>query len=176
MFIRIKKIKNQNYAYLVNNKWSKKKQRSKQQVVMYLGRVFKIPKIENNRLMDYFKINDLSDYVKKTELKKIILDLIILELVNHGFKQEGGCYVKEDLVFNASNLTVSCQKNKSVVLEINEGFLSKHTISNLLNQSTLKSKFGEELMFQFANLFVSAGLAVDKELFILVFQKMFKKG
>lgn len=74
MFIRTKKIKNKEYAYLVENKWTKKG--SRQKVKKYLGKIIKAKRIlQNNYLID-----DQKTY------QTIINELIKYELDNHKIK------------------------------------------------------------------------------------------
>ena len=75
MFIRVKKIKNQNYAYLVNSKYTEKGVRQK--IVKYLGKVIELKKNEKKEIKKYSHLTP----------KQLIHELILLELKNHGFKK-----------------------------------------------------------------------------------------
>ena len=86
MFIRIKNIKNQQYAYKVRNKWTKKGTRQK--TAGYLGKVFRItPQKELD--FKYFVAQDLEQYFMKNSSQTIIIDLFKCELIRHGFVFKG---------------------------------------------------------------------------------------
>ena len=62
--------------------------------------------------------------------------------------------------------------NKEVSLAINEGFLNSYTLARLL-----KFKFGhdtEKAGLDFAKCFVEAGIEVPKEVFVGIFEKVYK--
>lgn len=75
VFVRIKKLKGNEYAYLVANEWTING--SRQRVKAYLGRVIK-------PLREKEKITDVSNL----EYRQAILALAKQELINHGFSEE----------------------------------------------------------------------------------------
>jgi hypothetical protein len=75
MFIRAKKIKNKEYAYLVENIWTKKG--SRQKVKKYLGKITKTTRILENE----YKIDESKKYTD------IIKELIETELKNHNITE-----------------------------------------------------------------------------------------
>jgi len=157
MFIRIKKIKNKEYAYLVANKW--KDGSSRQTVKSYLGSAYKPEKIN-----DYIKINNNLNF------KELILDIVKQELLNHGF-EEGEILKKDKIIIDLRNLKFIKNK-KGVVIALNEGFLCNHTLKELLN---FKSKgHEEEVGVKLATMLVETGIRVPKEEFIHIFEKVFK--
>ena len=91
-FIRIKKIKGIEYAYIVENSWQENK--VKQKVKKYLGKVYKFERKKFKNVDEElggfigFVKDELEHYLAVTEPKKILLDIIKWELSNHGFKQD----------------------------------------------------------------------------------------
>lgn len=144
-FIRIKKIYNQYYAYLVENEWTYKGSRQKNS--KYLGKVFLVEKKANFH------------EIKGENYKEIILNLIKQELKNHNTKSFN---------FDGEKITIN---RREVILKLNEGFLCKYTISRLLAFKPLHIKQGEEL----ANLLVEAGIKITPEQFVKLCDKIFPK-
>ncbi len=166
MFIRIKKISNKEYAYLVKNVWKKRKKASRQKVSSYLGRVYKLSKIKNEQLKDCSNLS----------AKAIIKELIKQELINHGFQEtKVNNFEKDNFIVNLKKKEVKDKKTKKqICLEINNNFLCAYTLRKLLNfspkQGLTKLQVGKEL----ANAFESAGIIVPKELFVIIAQKILK--
>src|SRR3989338_9366821 len=162
-FIRTKKIDGKEYAYLVENKWYKRKHKGKnrgprQRVNKYLGRVYSFNKTENIDFFTFKKINNLEQYLKNNSNNKnnVFRDLIEWELFRHNInKEEFTMDYPNKKIINKSN-------NKEVSLKINEGFLNGFTLARLFN---LKS--GDS--YYFAKCFVEAGIEVPKEVFVGVF-------
>ena len=172
MFVRIKSIKGKDYAYMVRNVWRKRKKGSRQKVAGYLGRVYRFENIYSKSFNEFYRIEDLESYVKNKGKKEVINDLIRLELVNRGFKEEGEKLVNGKLAFDMEKLAffVSDKKAKAVI-EMNEGFLCKETISRLVN---FKSELEEEREgYDLANAFVEAGLSVPQEVFVEYYRVFF---
>ncbi len=157
MFIRIKKIKNKKYAYLVENRWVNNS--SRQNVKSYLGFVYAPSKAK-----DEIKINDSLGF------KELILDIARQELLNHSF---GGREIlkREDIIVDLNQLKFTKNK-KPVIVALNEGFICEHTLKELLNFKAEGSE--EEVGVKLATKLVEAGLGVQKEEFVHVFEKVFK--
>jgi len=177
-FIRTKKISGKEYAYLVENKWYKRRHKGKnkgprQKVSKYLGRVYFFDKIDDIDFYTFKKINvmkikdfqdtenlrfsrDLEQYLKKNRNNKnqIFKDLIEWESYRHSIN-------KEDFTIDFSNKKI-LKGNKEVSLRMNEGFLNSFTLNRLFN---LKS--GDS--YYLAKCFVEAGIEVPKEVFVGVF-------
>lgn len=77
MFVRTKKIKNKEYAYLVENEWTSKGTRQK--VKKYLGKIIRPLRITPNS----YRIDEEKQY------KEIVKELITHELENHKIKETG---------------------------------------------------------------------------------------
>ena len=168
MFIRTKKINKKEYAYIVKNTWKKRKTEYRQKVSSYLGRVYKLKKTINNQLE--------ADYQKQS-YKKTILDLIRLELLNHGFKEiKKNTWQKETFMADLKNKKVYDFKNKkNICLEINNNFLCSYTLRKLANFTPKKGLTELQIGKQLANAFEAAGILISKEVFIFIAQKILKE-
>jgi hypothetical protein len=163
MFIRIKKLKGKEYAYLVDNTWTKKG--SRQKTKKYLGRCIVLEKKENILFKDYFKLN-IEHFIYNTNFKKILSMLFELELIKHGFDKN---LVYEDLKGNSKTLLIKSKLGNNVVLKINEGFLCTYNLKKVLN---FKFKNEESDAYLFAESFLIAGIDVDQEIFVEIFRKL----
>ena len=162
-FIRTKKIDGKEYAYLVENKWYKRRHKGKnkgprQRVNKYLGRVYSFNKTENIDFFTFKKIDNLEQYLKNNSNNKnnVFRDLIEWELFRHNIN-------KEDFTIDYNSKKILNNKtNKEVSLRMNEGFLNGFTLARLFN---LKS--GDS--YYLAKCFVEAGIEVPKEVFVGLF-------
>lgn len=175
MFIRIKTIKGSKYAYLVKNKWYKSKLRSGQKVQKYLGKVYSLTSKKEISFQDYIQ-EEIHSYVQHNYNKKIFIDLICFELKKHDFIEKNDYILTyQNLAVNLKNYKVyDIQTGKDICLELNQGFLSSYTISNLLNFKPSEGK-DLELGKLLGNTILDTGIAPDKDLFIQIFQKLYKK-
>ena len=176
MFVRIKKIKGKDYAYLVSNSWKKRKKGSRQKVTKYLGKIKKLERINNKSLQEFLKIENFEDYLK-FNTKKITLDLIRLELHNHNFKEtKRDIWLLDDSLVDLRNKKVTIKESKKqICLELNNNFLCSYTLRKLidfkLNSGLTKLQIGKQL----ANYFEAAGILVPKELFVEIAKKILVK-
>ena len=162
-FIRVKRIAGKEYAYLVENRWYKRKHKGKnkgprQRVSKYLGRVYSFNKTENIDFFSFKNINNLEQYLKNNRNNKnrVFRDLIEWELFRHNIN-------KEEFTIGYNDKKILNNKtNKEVSLRMNEGFLNSFTLARLFN---LKS--GDS--YYLAKCFVEAGIEVPKEVFVGVF-------
>ncbi len=155
MFVRVKKIKGQPYAYLVQNTWTK--EGARQKVAKYLGKTLKPEKKLNLTFKEHFNIENLSDFISKSDFKEAISHLALLELHNHGIPKE---------LFNEETLTFA-EGNRQIVLELNQGFLCQATLERVLQY-----KSEDDSGFILAELLLASGLNVEKELFVELFEKL----
>lgn len=160
MFIRTKKLKGRHYAYLVRNTW--KKGRVKQKAHKYLGRVFSFDREHEKTLTQTQKVRVLEEYISKSSLKNIVSDLVRLELQNHGLDKD-----EKSILFDEKALKIT-RNNRNIVLNINHGFLCQESLKKLLGYKANKDHEG----FELAKLLVSAGLKVEKEVFVELFEKL----
>ena len=89
VYIRIKKVKNINYAYLVESKWNKEKRTSQQITRQYLGplaqiNINKIPEEYRNEstIIKFLDSHDLN-FGKSSELNKSLQDTLFEKLKNY---------------------------------------------------------------------------------------------
>lgn len=172
MFIRIKNINKQKYAYLVENDWTKKG--SRQKVKKYLGKIIKLEKEKEIKKLDFEKI-------KKRSFEKITLILVEKELLEHGFlKKEKSKYESEythgDIIasINTKSKIFSLnKKKKNIVLEFNEGFLCPDSVNELIKLNGYGKE--EQVGLRLANALVECGIKTPKEIFITLFNKKFRR-
>lgn len=160
-FIRTKNIAGKEYAYLVENKWYKRRHKGKnkgprQKVSKYLGRVYRFNKEKDLDFFSFKNINNLEQYLRNNSNNKnqIFRDLVEWELFRHGIN-------KEEFTINFSNKKILNGK-REVSLRINEGFLNSFTLGRLFNP-----KSGES--YYLAKCFIEAGIEIPKEVFVGIF-------
>lgn len=176
MYIRTKKINNTLYAYLVSARWSKRKKAPKQKTVKYLGKLYQLKKISNKSFEQFIKKN-INKYLKLTKPKKIILDLVRCELKNHKLKE-----VKRD-IWQQKNIKVDLKTkrvydentNKTICLEINNNFLTTHTLRNIINFNAPPNLTNMQIGKSLAKAFLSAGITIPEQTFVNIFQKISSK-
>ncbi len=167
-FVRVKKIKGNEYAYLVENSWSGQKN-SRQKVKEYLGRIFSFPKGTESDFNVYQKISSLEEYVHKTQSKKILRDLIEWEFHRHRI---------DTTVFLFNDSTGEIVKGgKKVCIRLNQGVLCGPTYLRLLNFTPLieaddTSEDPEKRGLKLARAFVDCGIEIPSYLFVSYFQKV----
>ena len=159
-FIRVKKIKKWEYAYLVENKW--KGSGARQKVKGYLGRVHRL---ENEKNIQINANIDVKDY------RQAISDIVRFELLKKGFSENKGVMEKEGIRIDLENNTFT-QKSKNVVLRMNEGFLCPTTYAALANMRAQGNE--EEFGLKLAQAIVDAGLNIPEQVFVRIFDKKFK--
>jgi len=89
VYIRIKQVKNNGYAYLVESKWNKEKHTSQQIIKQYLGpvdqiNINKIPEEYRNEstIIKFLDSHDLN-FEKSRELNKSLQDILFEKLKNY---------------------------------------------------------------------------------------------
>ena len=167
MFLRIKKVNNAKYAYLVDNKWYKRKGKgrgkgSRQKVKKYLGRIFEFERANDKEFLIFRNIDNIGDYIKNNEKNSIINDLIQWELFRHNIGDEFDIDTLKGKVL---------KKDKEISLAMNEGFLNSYTLARLFN---FKFDQDEQEGYKFAQAFVEAGIDVPKDVFVGIFGKVYK--
>ena len=174
-FIRVKTRTNKSgnkysYAYLVQNKHRKKG--TKQTIKHYLGRIYHHKKETNQTLKDFLNIKHIKDYFNKNNTKKIILDIIKLELSKHNFKNiKQNTWNKEESFIDLNNFNVYDQNKRSICLAFNDGVLTNYTLKKLHNSKHKKDseiETGKDL----ANNLISTGISIEKEIFVRLVQKI----
>lgn len=177
MYIRKKKVKGNEYAYLVQNRWKKNKG-SRQKVKGYLGRVHRaeMSEADNIGFLEYYKITELDKYMASKDNDHVIKDLIRWELSRHGFKDDGnGMCKNNDIAFDFGKLSLYQNRNekqKPIVLEMNEGFMCDKTINSLIN-----FRIGRDINragYKLAQAFLEAGIKAPQEVFVGFFEKLYR--
>jgi hypothetical protein len=175
MFIRIKKIKGLEYAYLVKSVWKDKT--ASQKVVSYLGKVYILSKT-NTTSFETFCQQEKKD-IENADLKTIIKTLMEWTLWQHSFTKDPLIQKKwllenGKIVGDPEKLKITSGK-KEITLKINEGYMNSFTIKELLNiQLSKKTEEQRHAATLLANAFVNAGIQVPQNIFIEVFQKVYQ--
>ncbi len=171
-FIRTKKIKGNEYAYIVENKWRKRRKNKVKQIMSkYLGRVYRF---DRNSVIDFFEfysIEDVNKYINGKSKYDILLDLIKLELSNHGFEEKDELLVKEGCYFDLNERRVRTSRSKKVAIAMNEGYLTNYAIKKILRFEAFDE---EEDGYLLAKLFIEAGINIPKDVFVGFFRKIYK--
>ncbi|MBW2996433.1 hypothetical protein KY332_03975 [Candidatus Woesearchaeota archaeon] len=167
-FIRTKKIKGAEYAYIVENRWKRKK--TKQKSKKYLGRVYRFDRVNMMDFYEFYGISDVDKYLAEKSKEEIIVDLIKLELFNHGFNEEKNCWRKGNCFLNLKEKKIYNEKGNNIALAFNEGFMTTYALRKLHN---FRADVEEE-GYDFAKLFVEAGISIPKDVFVGIFSKVYK--
>jgi len=164
-FIRIKKIKEHDYAYLVKNKWKKKKG-ARQKVSKYLGKLIKLES-SNDVLFDQ---DDIPAYIGKTPPASIIDDLVKFELIRHGFKQTKETLTYGEIIYYPKRKAI-LSNARPIVLYLNDGYFCTPSIRRLYNFNYKGTE--TEVATHLANVFLDAGIKIPEEMFIYLFKKIY---
>jgi hypothetical protein len=159
-FVRIKKVKQWKYAYLVENKWKSKK--TKQKVKQYLGRLHTLENIAGA---------EFGKDIESMSFRDTVSELVKFELMKNGFKEGKAGLKKDGLLVNLEKGEFLDGK-KPVVFESNEGFICSFTFNNALNFK--KSKNEEETGLRLAETLLEAGISIPHNVFVKLFEKVHK--
>ena len=183
-YIRIKKIgkngEGNKYAYLVENRWKKRvgkgsKKGARQKVKGYLGKVHEFARISDREFMSHFSVSDVKGHFDEHGVGKVVRDLIRIELLNHDFKENGDFYANGDIaVYLSENdffiKNLLAEKDRKLVVGMNEGFLCKETFEKLLK---FKGEGGpKEVGLGLGNALLEAGIKVPNEIFVEMFNRV----
>ncbi len=171
MFIRIKNIKGHSYAYLVENNWNDKKTRQK--VKQYLGRIHVPEKVSTVSFDEFSKLP--KDY------KTIVSALIEWTLHQHGFVkdplvQKKWIYQHGKIAADPETFKITSGKN-NVTLKLNEGYMNEYTLKEITCIGVNKDIKKQEQRVAgtiLAKAFISAGIPIPHDVFIEIFQKVYK--
>lgn len=172
MFIRLKKLKGKDYAYLVKNTWTKNGPRQKTK--KYLGRCVVLQKVNELDFKEHYKLNtpemNIEKYVQSHSVKQILSRLFEFELLKHGFVYDKDLLKKEGMTANPKRLRIiTDEKKNDVLLKVNDGFLSEIMIKKIMK---FNFRGNDSDTISFAEAFIAAGISVDKEVFIELYRKM----
>lgn len=175
MFIRIKKIKGLEYAYLVKSVWKDKTARQK--VVQYLGKVYILSKTNTKTFETFRKEENKS--IEDADLKTIIQSLMEWTFSQYGFikdplVQKKWLFENGKIVGDPEKIKITSGK-KEVTLKINDGYMNTFTLKELLNiQINKNTEEQRQAATSLAKAFVDAGIQVPQDIFIEVFQKVYQ--
>jgi len=186
VFIRKKKINGQDYAYIVKNKWTDKGSRQK---AKYLGKILHLDVKSDTSFEEHCQKKHscgMKEFIKEKNKAEIINELVVYELLRRGFevgeisfkiKNLIGKYeVKNEVAltdgvyFYKSRTLAKIRNQKEAVLEMNEGFLCKWAIEKLL-RAKITGYDEREKGIKLAKVLLEAGLKVDNDVFVLLFEK-----
>jgi len=156
MFVRLKTIKGNPYAYLVENEWTP--WGSRQKVTKYLGRAHEIERI---RFEEHALPDNYADAINT---------LLAQELTNHGFIPGTNMHTKDNITVHANGRVTS--KGKSVVLSMNEGFLCTETLKQL--RAFLAPDHPEQAATRLAEHLLETGLKPTNKQFEHLFTLAYK--
>ena len=154
MFIRTKKVKKRDYAYLVKNVWTKKGPRQK--TIKYLGLVIELS-----------EVNPRNSINTNGSVKEIYIELMKRELIVRGFEFLDNVFKFNDITVNLDKPFVR-KKSRNVVLKMNEGFLCAETIKILYNHTMQEDFTGK----RFAEDILEAGINIEKDVFVQLYEKL----
>ena len=158
-YIRVKKIKDNKYAYLVDNINTSSGPRQK--VKKYLGRVHEFDKVKEGN-------------VSESGNQGILHDLVISELVNLGFRKKGNNYIHNNFIFslkeNSLKKSTGSKTHKEAVISLNDGYLCSFTLQRIANFR--KSKDFNKDAYTLAKYFLQSGLQVNEEDFVRFYQEL----
>ncbi len=174
MFVRLKKIKGLEYAYLVKNVWKKKTPRQK--VVQYLGRIHAPPK-GMTCSFDEFCVQEKKQITEKTTYPELVRALFEWTLFQHGFTkvaQKKAFYTHGKIIADPEKYTLQIKK-RQLTMKFNEGYMNQYSMKELLNIKLSKAiDEPRQAATILAKAFVNAGIAVPQNIFIEVFQKVYQ--
>ena len=165
MYIRTKKRETKKgqkeYAYEAKSIRTKKGPRQK--IVSYLGKVHSFDDTSLT-LPFYLSTDDIEEYFSNKSLKTAVNELLIFELVRHGFVLKENSLTKKDYVVNLDDKTVKyC--GKEAVLRLNQGYLCSKTLKKCF--SDINSKFSTKELIKS---FLLIGLNPDEDSFMTIFR------
>ena len=151
-YIRIKKIQNQEYAYLVESITTEKGPRQK--VKQYLGKVQR-----------YVLPDEVEKNLRLDDKREFVISLVESQLKALGFTMQDKYYEQNGFVFSATDCSFRKKKTtKEIVLTFEQGYLCTFTIQRLL--SFTKSKDFNQDAYALAKYFLEAGLQISEEEFV----------
>ncbi len=152
-FVRVKKIKNGEYAYKVVNEWTSNG--SRQKVKGYIGRVVK------------GKGEQINASLTGSDYRESILSLLKQTLLKIKYDEND-----KGISVNLENKEF-LYSGKKIAIALNEGFLCKETIEELMGFTASEKE--DETGIRLASALLEAGLKVGDETFVELFEKITPK-
>ncbi|MFH1409387.1 MAG: hypothetical protein ABIH34_05745 [Nanoarchaeota archaeon] len=166
MFIRLKNINGQHYAYRVKNSWTKKGARQK--AMKYLGKALILPEADGSSYESFLSNPTFLDIAG---LKEIIDSLITWEFSRRGIEKKDEGFMYGDKIIYMKNL-VPHAKDKALILKVGEGYLCHETVQTLLHFRREEEEDHETAGTRLATAFLATGINVPKEVFVKVYEKL----
>lgn len=151
-YIRIKKINQQPYAYLVESKNTSSGPRQK--VKQYLGRVYSLNQ-KKEMSPSEIKCKNSLDFLRQ---------FVTQELKAYGFKEQNQNLTKGNLSFSPENFTLKKKNNQEAILALQEGYLCSFTLQRL--QNFQKTQNLDQDAYLLAEYFLEAGFRISQEQFV----------
>lgn len=161
MFFRIKKIKGKEYTYSVENEWSRKG--SRQKVKGYIGRAYRFELKNDIGFLQHLGLQNAGEFIESNDFRKIVASLVEWELFKFDID-------KSQFSIDFENSKVE-KKRRNAVIMINDGYLCSETLKNLIE---FRPENEEQNGYRLARAFVEAGIKVPQEIFIGLFNKLYK--
>ncbi len=177
MFIRIKKIKGIEYAYLVKSVWENNA--SRQRVVKYFGKV-STPIKHHPITFAEFCQKENKTINNKTAYKECVKYLMELLLYQHNFIKNP---LFQKRIFNINNWKIIGDPEKfkissgprEITLKVNDGYMNSFTLKEILNiRLNKKTEEQRQAATILAKAFINAGIPIPQDVFIEVFQKVYQ--
>lgn len=174
MFVRKKRINNQEYAYAVTNRWTKRGSRQK---ATYIGKILSPYVVNPISLQEHLEANPILLF--KGERRGTIIDA----LVSHTLRQRGftkktikdiGAVWQDGTYYYQDRYVRKITTKKEAVIEAHEGFLCAHTLQKLL-YAKITGYDEREQGIKLAKLILEAGLHVDETVFVALFERWTQK-
>jgi hypothetical protein len=159
-FVRQKRIGGKPYAYLVENHWENG--RARQSVTKYLGRVHEPQRGQHPKAPTQLP----------ADFQAAVNALVEHELGAHGFERKDGQFMRENIVINPTDWSVS-SKGKPAVVKLNDGYFCSHTVKELSQFSPSENE--QQSGVWLARRLVDAGLNVPQETFVALFDQVMPK-
>ena len=160
-FIRTKKIKKKEYAYLVESNWDPETKRPRQTVKNYLGLCVRLKDIEA-----------LPQLEQAPNFQGMVRTLFCALLEQNGFIPSDGKMIREEIVVDLNQGTV-LQKKRPCVLKSWDGYVCNLTLHAVLQfkPEGIEEEAGRDL----AHALRDAGLKVSPEIFIALFEMVYRE-
>ncbi|MCB9359542.1 hypothetical protein H6503_06440 [Candidatus Woesearchaeota archaeon] len=182
VFIRKKNINGKQYAYLVKNRWTDKGSRQK---AKYLGKIIHLDIVDDKlnfreMIQSKFSMN-VEEFFRGHSKTEILNEMVFYELIRRGFDWEEiqinderrNLLANNKYYYRARNLYHK-KNHREAIIEINEGFLCKLALDKFA-RTKIEGYDEREKGIQLAKLLLEAGLKIDRDLFVLMFEKWDKE-
>lgn len=156
-FVRVKNIKGNPYAYLVENKWGTKG--SRQRVTAYLGHVITLHGVQSAPAP-----NMMGAYISCVD------EVIAWQLIRLGFRNNGKTLTKSSMSYDPATLSFTRKGFPArLVIKHHQGYLCTETLTRL--KAFTPHGADEAAGIALARAVVDAGLDPPKEIFVALFER-----